>query len=113
MTTVIVTNEAVQVTQTVMEIVAYRPITLSELPKSTIKVERKSLRDMTLKDPDIFTEKKVIGQGTFGYGFALLCIIASINRQVYKAKLIETGEYFALKRIKMDQEKDGVGISTR
>jgi serine/threonine protein kinase len=43
---------------------------------------------MRLKDADIFSEKKVIGQGTFG--------------QVYKAKLTETGEYFALKRIKMD-----------
>ena len=50
----------------VMEVVSDRPITLSELPKSTIKVERKSLSDMALKDPDIFTEKKVIGQGTFG-----------------------------------------------
>ena len=29
-------------------------------------------------------------------------------RQVYKARLREGSEYFALKRIKMDNEKEGV-----
>jgi hypothetical protein len=33
---------------------------------STMSVERKSLKDTGPKDPDIFTDKKVIGQGTFG-----------------------------------------------
>ena len=33
-----------------------------------------------------------------------------ICRQVYKARHKITGEFMALKRIKMDQEKDGVKI---
>ena len=41
------------------------------------------------------------------------CSEANDYSQVYKAKLIETGEFFALKRIKMDQEKDGVRLSIR
>ena len=41
------------------------------------------------------------------------CSEAIDYSQVYKAKLIETGEFFALKRIKMDQEKDGVRLSIR
>ena len=44
-----------------------RPVTLKELPKSTLHYKRVSLSEMALKDPDIFTEKRVIGQGTFGY----------------------------------------------
>jgi len=48
-------------------------------------------------DPELFTDKKVIGQGTFG--------------QVYKARHKITGEFMALKRIKMDQEKDGFPIT--
>lgn len=30
------------------------------------------------------------------------------NSQVYKAKEVETGVYYALKRIKMENEKEGV-----
>lgn len=59
-----------------------------------MKVVRQSIAERGCKDPEMFEDKKIIGQGTFG--------------QVLKAKHRGTGEYFALKRIKMDQEKDGV-----
>lgn len=39
---------------------------ITELPKSTIKVNRVSLSQLTLRDAEIFTEKTTIGQGTFG-----------------------------------------------
>jgi hypothetical protein len=31
-----------------------------------MNVKRVSIEDMKLRDPDIFTDKKVIGAGTFG-----------------------------------------------
>jgi hypothetical protein len=43
------------------------PISLVELPKSTINVVRTSLNERTLKDVDIYKERTTIGQGTFGY----------------------------------------------
>ena len=38
----------------------------SELPRSTINVTRVSLSQRVLRDVDIFKQKEVIGQGTFG-----------------------------------------------
>eukprot|EP00347_Sterkiella_histriomuscorum_P012577 403368034 len=77
--------------------VELQPPTIAELPKSTIKVQRISKAQMQLRDADVFKERSVIGQGTFG--------------QVYKAKCQNTGETYALKRIKMDQEKEGFPIT--
>lgn len=42
------------------------PISIVELPKSTIHVVRTSLIDRTLRDVDIYKERTTIGQGTFG-----------------------------------------------
>jgi hypothetical protein len=36
-------------------------MTIMELPKSTINVNRVSLQSLTLKDVDIFKDRKVIG----------------------------------------------------
>jgi len=42
-------------------------VTIADLPKSTIKVSRVSLKDLQLRDVDeSYYEKESIGQGTFG-----------------------------------------------
>lgn len=51
---------------------------------------------LKLDKPDIFKEKVVIGEGTFG--------------KVYKAKIGET--YYALKKIKMENFKDGFPVTS-
>eukprot|EP00349_Pseudokeronopsis_sp_Brazil_P009210 CAMPEP_0202971492 /NCGR_PEP_ID=MMETSP1396-20130829/27921_1 /ASSEMBLY_ACC=CAM_ASM_000872 /TAXON_ID= /ORGANISM="Pseudokeronopsis sp., Strain Brazil" /LENGTH=79 /DNA_ID=CAMNT_0049700943 /DNA_START=177 /DNA_END=416 /DNA_ORIENTATION=+ len=50
-----------------------------------------------MRNIDCFKERVQIGEGTFG--------------AVYKAKNCETGELVALKRIKMDNEKEGFPIT--
>jgi len=73
-------------------------VTIADLPKSTIKVSRVSLKDLQLRDVDeSYYEKESIGQGTFGF--------------VYKAKCRKTGKYYALKRVKTDMEKEGFPIT--
>ena len=42
-------------------------ITIADLPKSTIKVARMSLNQMKIRDADVFENRTIIGQGTFGY----------------------------------------------
>eukprot|EP00965_Chrysotila_dentata_P260912 6214078-Pleurochrysis_carterae.AAC.3 len=38
------------------------------------------------------------------------CVLGA-SRQVYKARCKETGEIVALKRVRMDNEKEGVGCA--
>jgi CTD kinase subunit alpha len=51
---------------------------------------------MTLQTPDIFKEKVVVGEGTFG--------------KVYKAKIGD--DYYALKKIKMESQQNGFPITS-
>jgi serine/threonine protein kinase len=58
------------------------------------------LDDLKLRNAQIFTDKAVIGEGTFG--------------KVYKARIRddkESGLYYALKMIKMDNDKEGFPIT--
>ena len=56
-------------------------------PADECVIKRYNLNELTLRTPDIFTEKKLIGEGTFG--------------KVYKATIGNT--LYALKRIKVEQ----------
>jgi serine/threonine protein kinase len=51
---------------------------------------------MALSTPDIFKEKVVVGEGTFG--------------KVYKAKIGDN--FYALKKIKMEQQQNGFPITS-
>jgi len=51
-------------------------------------------RNWGSRSVDIFEKTEQVGEGTYG--------------QVYKAKNKETGEVVALKRVRMDNEKEGV-----
>lgn len=56
--------------------------------------------DLKLRNAQIFIDKAVIGEGTFG--------------KVYKARINgdkESGLYYALKMIKMDNDKEGFPIT--
>jgi len=59
-------------------------------------VPHQSLESMRLRTPEIFREKVVIGEGTFG--------------KVYKAKIGD--KLFALKKIKMEHSKEGFPITS-
>jgi len=43
-----------------------QPVTIAQLPMSTMKIKRVSLKESSMMNPDSFQDKKVIGQGTFG-----------------------------------------------
>lgn len=61
-------------------------------------IPRKSLEELRLKEVSIFTDKKVIGKGTFG--------------EVFMAKNSQQGgKPYALKRIMMENEKEGFPIT--
>ena len=49
-----------------------------------------------------------IGEGTFGYEILILLFLPLNLRKVYMAKDKETGEIVALKKIRMQNEKEGV-----
>ena len=43
-----------------------QPVTIAQLPMSTMNIKRVSLKESSMMNPDSFQDKKVIGQGTFG-----------------------------------------------
>lgn len=53
--------------------------------------------------------KKLLARAHLGK-LSYVLMLTAMYRQVYKAKLEGSDEYYALKRIKMDNEKEGVGI---
>ncbi|KAL5992416.1 Cyclin-dependent kinase C-2 [Asimina triloba] len=56
---------------------------------------------------DCFEKLEQIGEGTYGYSYAADYIIP----EVYMAKEIRTGEIVALKKIRMDNEREGFPIT--
>ena len=66
----------------------------SKLPTPS---ERVSLESLKLVRTEIFEQKIVIGEGTFG--------------KVYKAKIKNDDSFYALKMIKMDNDKEGFPIT--
>ena len=67
----------------------------SKLPNS---IERVNLHELKLRNSSVFMNKSVIGEGTFG--------------KVFKAKIHGSGDkLFALKMIKMDNDKEGFPIT--
>ena len=74
----------------------------SKFLKSNLKRihTRVSLDNLKLRTAQIFTDKTVIGEGTFG--------------KVFKARIIndpDEKKYYALKMIKMDNDKEGFPIT--
>ena len=62
--------------------------------------DRIKLKDLHMRTAQIFTDKTVIGEGTFG--------------KVFKARIQNDGnsqKYYALKMIKMDNDKEGFPIT--
>ncbi len=43
-----------------------QPVSIAQLPMSTMNIKRLSLKESSMMNPDSFQDKKVIGQGTFG-----------------------------------------------
>lgn len=54
----------------------------------------------------VYDKLEVIGQGTYGYVSVLF--VVHQNSTVHKARSRETGETVALKKIRMENEKEGV-----
>ena len=59
--------------------------------------DRVKLEDLKLRTAEIFKDKTVIGEGTFG--------------KVFKARIKEGTKFYALKMIKMDIDKEGFPIT--
>jgi cyclin-dependent kinase 12/13 len=75
---------------------------------------------------DCFEKLEQIGEGTYGYApivpsiprnaYASVwfgCVVFVVARQVFMAKETETKEIVALKKIRMDNEREGVSILPR
>ena len=80
-----------------------------ELLKSRLPqpCQRINLGDLRLRTAQIFTDKEIIGEGTFGKVYK-----ARIKRQPSdEARAHDENRYYALKMIKMDNDKEGFPIT--
>ena len=68
--------------------------------------ERIELKDLNLRTAQIFTDKTVIGEGTFGKVFK-----ARIRDGESDSKSQSESKFYALKMIKMDIDKEGFPIT--
>ena len=71
------------------------------------------------RNVEVYEKVEQVGEGTYGCGNARRnasrlslwlqpCPPPNLSRQVYKARDKVTGEIVALKRVRMDNEKEGV-----
>lgn len=67
------------------------------------------LRFPFIHDVNSYEKTMKIGQGTFGY-VSTFFLLTDHFREVFKAKCKRSSRYVALKKILMDNEREGVGV---
>lgn len=73
------------------------PLPTPKLPPRIIDKKVKFYQRAVPRSVNVYTETSIVGEGTFG--------------QVYKAKDQEKGTYVALKRVRLENERDGFPIT--